>query len=100
MKNVILSADGDCKVFSVPDEVANNLNTYCLTFCGDWLHNSPDAEKYRTGEGVCFNEEDFIDYLNTWLFPDKPSVLVTNLGCIRWNWCIPFKYRRCPRFNF
>ena len=100
MKNVILCADGDSKVYSVPDEVANDLQNYCLTFCTDWLYNSPNAEKYRENGGVCYNEEDFIEYLNTWVFPEQPSVLVKNLGFIRWNWCIPFRYRRCPRFDF
>ena len=33
MKNVLLSADGDISVFSVPDEVADHLEKYCLEFC-------------------------------------------------------------------
>ena len=99
MKNVILSADGDSKVYSVPDAVADHLERFCQDFC-DWLYTSPDASAYRIGGGVCYNEEDFIDYLNTRIFPDQPSVLVKNLGYVRWNWCIPFRYRRCPRFNF
>lgn len=99
MRNVILSADGDSKVYSVPDAVADDLERFCQDFC-DWLYNSPDASAYRTDGGVCYNEEDFIDYLNTRIFPEQPSVLVKNLGYVRWNWCIPFRYRRCPRFNF
>lgn len=100
MKNVILSAEGESKVYSVPDAVADDLERFCLEFCDDWLYNSPDAEPYRTDEGVCYNEADFIDYLNTWVFPEEPSVLVKDLGFLRWSWCIPFRYRRCPRFNF
>ena len=32
MKYVLLSADGEISVFSVPDKVANNLQKYCLKF--------------------------------------------------------------------
>ena len=100
MKNVILCADGDSKVYSVPDEVANDLQNYCLTFCTDWLYNSPNAEKYREGKGVCYNEEDFIEYLNTWVFPDQKSTLVANLGWIDFREKLPQPYTDCPSFNF
>lgn len=30
MKNVLLSADNEISVFSVPNEVADNLQQYCL----------------------------------------------------------------------
>ena len=100
MKNVILCADGDSKVYSVPDEVANDLQNYCLTFCTDWLYNSPDAEKYREGGAVCYNEEDFIEYLNKWKYPGQPSTLVENLGWIGHDCEIPEQYRECPRFDF
>ena len=100
MKYVILSADGDSKVYSVPDEEADDLAFFCLEFCTDWLYSSPDAEEYRSEEGVCFNEEDFIEYLNKWKYPDQPSVLVKNLGWIDRDRDIPEEYRNCPRFNF
>ena len=61
MKDVILSADGDRVVYLVPDAVADNLDEYCLEFCSDWLRNSPDAERYRVGAGVCYTESDSID---------------------------------------
>lgn len=99
MKDVIISADGELKVYAVPDAVADNLADYCVTFCDDWLRNSPDAAQYRIGDAVCYNEEDFIDYLNTWLFPQEPSVLVANLGFIH-PAKVPPEYRACPRFNF
>ena len=47
MKNVLLSADSEISVFAVPDPVADHLEKYCLEFCRNWLHKSPDAEKYR-----------------------------------------------------
>ena len=33
MKKVILSADGDSVIYSVPDEVADNLDKFCIEFC-------------------------------------------------------------------
>ena len=42
MKNIILSADGDRMVYSVPDAVADNLEKYCMEFI-DWLEASPSA---------------------------------------------------------
>lgn len=61
MKEVILSADGDSILYLVPDVVAENLEEYCLEFCSNWLRNSPDAEKYRKGDILCYSESDFID---------------------------------------
>ena len=63
MKTVILSADGDSIVYSVPDDVGEHLEKYCPEFCSDWLRSSPDAERYRIGGGVCYTEADFVDYL-------------------------------------
>ena len=100
MKNVILSADGDCVVYSVPDEVADSLREYCIEFCDEWLWKSPDAKKYRSKNGVCYNEEDFIEYLNKWLFPNQISKFVENIGWISKNSQIPQKYKDCPMFNF
>ena len=45
MKNVIISADGDRMVYSVPDIVADNLTEYCIEFCDKWLRTSPYAKK-------------------------------------------------------
>ena len=59
MKEIILSADGDSVLYLVPDAVAENLEEYCLKFCSDWLWNSPEAEKYRVGNAVCYTEADF-----------------------------------------
>lgn len=74
MKNVLLSADGELSVYIVPDIVAVNLEQYRGTFCNEWLQVSPDAEKYRIDSGViCYDERDFIEYLNTFLFKDELS---------------------------
>lgn len=99
MKNIVLSADGEIKVYSVPEAVADYLYEYCMDF-DKWLWSSPDAKKYRTRHGVCYNEDDFIEYLNTWIFPEQKSVLVENLGWIDFKSELPEPYTDCPRFNF
>ena len=98
MKEIILSADGDCMLYSVPDEVADNLDKYCLEFCNEWLKTSPDATKYRKDNCLCYNESDFIDYLNDYVFPDKKSVFVKNIGWI--NFARNEEYKHIPHFNF
>ena len=101
MKNVVISADGDRKVYSVPDVVADNLREYCIEFCDNWLWNSPQAKKYRKGGIVrSFDEETFIEYLNTWIFPNEKSVLVKNLGWVDFDSPLPTPYTDCPQFNF
>ena len=70
-----------------------------MKFCAEWLWKSPYAEKYRRKlHGticVCYNEEDFIAYLNQWVFPNERSVLLKNLGK-----AIPRGYQYFPAFNF
>ena len=100
MKNVVISADGDRKVYSVPDIVADNLSKYCIEFCTKWIRNSPHTKKYRIRGGVCYNEDDFIEYLNTYVFPNEKSVLVKNLGWIDFRTKLPAPYCDYPEFNF
>lgn len=100
MKEVILSADGDSIVYSVPDIVANNLKKYCIAFSDSWLKTSPHAKKYRINGVYCFNEADFIDYLNEYAFPGEKSSFVKNLGWTDLGRNLPIKYRNHPYFNF
>lgn len=100
MKEVILSADGDNILYLAPDDVAENLEEYCLKFCSDWLWNSPDAEKYRVGNGICYTEADFIEYLNTYIFPDYKSKMIKNLGWTDLGETLPEEYKDHPYFNF
>ena len=100
MKKVLLSADGEIRVFLVPDEVADNLEKYCTEFCSHWLNESPDAAKYRQKIGdtvvLSYTERDFIEYLNRYI-SDEPSVLVETLPQSK---KLPKEYKRLPRFNF
>lgn len=100
MKNVVLSADGDRIVYSVPSEVADNLEEYCMAFCLKWLRTSPHAKQYRIGGALCYNESDFIAYLNQWVFPDRQSKPIDNLGWIGFEEPLPDQYKDCPQFNF
>jgi len=100
MKKVVISADGDRKVYSVPDVVAENLEKYCMEFCTTWLWESPHAKKYRMDGGLCYNEDDFIEYLNKWVFPDEKSVLIKNLGWMDYSESVPAPYDECPEFHF
>ncbi len=87
-------------MYSVPDDVADHLSKYCTEFCTKWLNNSPYAKKYRIRGVLCYNEDDFIEYLNTWIFPNQKSVLVKNLGWIAFDAELPAPYTDCPKFNF
>lgn len=87
-------------VYSVPDIVADNLEKYCMEFCTAWLQTSPHAKKYRVNGVLCYNEADFIEYLNKWIFPEELSSLVENLGWIDFEGALPEQYKKCPVFNF
>jgi len=99
MKNVLLSADNIPSVYLVPDCVADNLKKYCIEFC-KWLWKSPNAKKYHIGRGVCYNEKDFVEYLNKWIFPNEQSKLIETLEWFDSPSNIPEKYKGCQRFNF
>lgn len=103
MKKVLLSADSEISVFSVPDEVADNLAKYCMDFRYNWLLKSPDAAKYHVQMGgivgVRYSERDFIDYLNQYIC-DEQSVLITTLDDVYGEEDLPEEYIGLPYFNF
>ena len=102
MKKVILSADGPMAVYLVPDQVAENLEEYCGEF-RHWMWKNPNGRKLlkQCYDGIwiaCFDERDFIRYLNDWVFPEQPSRLVEQLGsCLEEP---PEEYRDYPQVNF
>ena len=103
MKNVLLSHDGKMKMYLVPDDVANNLKEYCMHFSFHWLMNDPNAQKLRvtTPSGVIgyiFGAQDFIDYLNDFIFPNQKSTLVAEMDF--YDYEIPEEYKDIPWFNF
>ena len=100
MKEVIISADGDSCVYLVPDAVADDLRGYCISFCDKWMKTSLHAGKYKVKGGYCYNEADFIDYLNAYVFPEQKSVFVKNLGWTDLGKNLPEEYKGHPYFNF
>ncbi len=102
MKDVLLSADGKVKVYSVPDIVADNLAEYCWEFAANWIWKNPNGDKLlKELNGIkvaIFNENDFIEYLNVWKFPTKQSVLVKELNYYSYE--LPVKYANFPKYNF
>ena len=99
MKPVILSAGDEKFLYSVPDAVSDNLEAYCMEFCGQWLESSPDAEPYRHNSGgyiiYCYTEQDFITYLNRFRFPNEISKFIRSLGNT-----VPEAYQHLPEFDF
>ncbi len=49
MKNVILSHDDKVRIYSVPDEVADNLDKYCWEFAANWNLEKPKWSKTVAG---------------------------------------------------
>ncbi len=98
MKPVILSADNELKVYLVPDFVAKDFERLCTEF-----HRNPPGKlwmRLRGREGYCFDETDFVAYLNETLCGEEKCVFVETLGWDynRKKW--PEKYRKCKHYNF
>ena len=102
MREVLLSADDKVKLYSVPAEVAHDLTQYCLDFATDWIWRGPESakllRKYEEQYVACYGVAEFIDYLNRWVIPERPSVLVKELDC--YDYELPEEYREYPKFNF
>lgn len=102
MKEVILSADNNAKIYLVPDEVADNLEEYCLDFCANWIWKNPNGAKllqvFNGHKVAVFDEADFIDYLNEWIFPKKQSTLIKELNY--YDYELLEEYKGYPQFNF
>lgn len=103
MKRILLSADDDIKLYAVPDEVADDLDSYCHEFCCVWLRESPDAAKYRTmvgnSVGYMYSDSDFIEYLNKYVCEEKSELLQVFTGKYDLDE-IPEEYRQLPYFWF
>ena len=104
MKEVILSADGDLSLYLVPADVADNLATVANEFASGYVWHGEKSGKFLKlcGEqyGAVFDEADFIEYLNTWVFPDQPSVFVKNIGWTQYGRKLPTEYQGYPWFHF
>ena len=87
--------------YAVPDIAAENLEQYCMEFYCEWIWNDSRAKKYRSPQGVCYTEADFIEYLNRWVFPEEQAIFIENLGPIGGG-KLPntAQYSKCPISNF
>lgn len=101
MKKVLLGSTYNCDVYLVPDQVAKNLEKYCMEYC-EWLNGtSPEAEKLRKKRRPCPDEEEFVEiYLNRQKFPNEKSVFVESLGSRDYRSPnIAFDYKDNPEYN-
>jgi len=102
MKDVLLSHDSKVLLYSVPDEVADHLEEYCLDFAANWIWKNPNGAKLlkniRGMAVAVYGAPDFIDYLNEWLFPDQPSRLIKGLDYYGYE--LPEEYQKYPQYNF
>ncbi len=102
MREVLLSHDDKVSVYIVPDEAAQNLEAWCLEFAVNWIWHDPNGRKLiRQINGIdvaVYGVSDFIDYLNTWAFPDQQSKLVKTLDY--YDYELPEEYKKYPQFNF
>lgn len=102
MREVILSADDKVKIYSVPEEVADDLDKYCWDFAANWIWHGPENAKFLQnikGQFVAvYGVSDFIDYLNRWAFPQRPSTLIEELDC--YDYELPEEYKDYPQYNF
>ena len=95
MKKVLLGETYSCNVYSVPNEVADNLREYCLKYC-TWLSKSPEAESIKRKMGRSPSDDGFIEYLNKFAFPQYASKLVEELD----GKCSPIKLEDMPEGSF
>ena len=103
MKKVLLSHDGKMKMYLVPNDVADNLKKFCMFFCCEWIWNDPNGAKLLVtmkdgNKGAMYGAQDFIDYLNDYVFPDQKSTLVGEMDF--YDYEIPEEYKDIPWFNF
>ena len=102
MRLVMLSAGAEISVYSVPNDVAENLGSYCVKF-GEWVATSPDADKFRIKYGDSFyldyTEKDFIDYLNEYVCGTR-SRFVTVISNVLYHDEVPKRFRKLPYFYF
>lgn len=102
MKEVILSAYSEEVLYSVPADIADNIDAVCNDFATNYIwHGSKNSKflKLCSEQYVAlFGAEDFIDYLNEELYPQFKSVKIKTLGSLDDG--VPEEYKAIPRFNF
>lgn len=94
MKKVLLGETYSCNMYSVPNEVADNLREHCIRYC-TWLSKSPEAKSARK-KWRSPSDDGFIDYLNKFAFPQYESKKVEELA----GKCSPIELEDMPNGSF
>lgn len=71
-----------------------------MYFCSIFEATAVCGAKRLTSRGICYSEEDFIAYLNQYVFSEERSVPVKNLGRMNLGEDLPEEYRGWPCFHF
>lgn len=105
MKEVILSADNDLCLYSVPADIADNLDSICNEFASSYVWRGAYNAKFLKCVGeqyvACFGVDDFIWYLNKELYPQMKSVKLKTIGNFdSFSNGVPKEYQHIPWFNF
>lgn len=102
MKEILISHDDKVLMYSVPDEVADNLDEYCWEFAANWIWKDPNGAKLlkeiKGTKVAVYGAPDFIDYLNEWVFPKQKSEFIKQLDY--YDYELPAEYEKYPRYNF
>ena len=98
-----MSADGDLSLYLVPADVADNLADVANEFAINYVWHGENSGKFLKLCGkqyvAYYTEEDFIEYLNTVLYPDKPSKKLKTFKAAD-DEDVPEEYRKYPYYNF
>ncbi len=75
MKRVLITVD-TTSVYLVPDEAVDDLELYIDEFVMNWYSTDKCVKKLQDCGTDEYSEHDFIEFLNKYKFPDKPSVFI------------------------
>lgn len=74
-----------------------------MAFCSVWRLQCGEKEGDRfeksAVKGMCYNEKDFIEYLNGYIFDQKSALIATFTGIYSKNE-LPEEYIQLPYFAF
>lgn len=87
-------------MYSMPDKVEKRLSKYCYEFYNNWLLTSRHAKQYWKNSGLCYDEHDFIEYLNKWKSRKEPSILIETLLWVQTREDLPDHYKNLRWFSF
>ena len=104
MAYIVLSADNQPTLYQVPEEVALHLNKLARQFLNaiqnpksPFLKNMTDSVTGQKHPILCYNEEDFVAWLNRKKQTrDEKIIAVAHAE----NYALPDEWRNYPHFSF